>query len=134
MCNLLSSSNFSGMLMFFSILPLPPPPPQAFVRLSSMEHSETHEKWRQVRGPRNTLIFLIINSNIRPNVIVSNCMGMRQILPNAHSDLTREWGVRGGGVEGVGLHNNNNNNNNNNNCLFTNPSKSEKGIKEVIPF
>ena len=33
------------------------------------------------------------------------------------------------------LHNNNNNNNNNNNCLFTNPNrKSEKEIKEVIPF
>ena len=40
-------------------------------------------------------------------------------------------GIReGGGVEGVGLHNNNNNNN----CLFTNPWKSEKEIKEVIPF
>ena len=75
MCNLLFSSNFSTMLMFFFILPLPPPPPQAFLRLSSMEHSESPEKWRQARGPRNTLISLIINSNIRPNVIVSNCMG-----------------------------------------------------------
>ena len=75
MCNLLFSSNFSTMLMFFFILPLSPPPPQAFLRLSSMEHSESPEKWRQARGPRNTLISLIINSNIRPNVIVSNCMG-----------------------------------------------------------
>ena len=29
---------------------------------------------------------------------------------------------------------NNNNNNNNNSCLFTNPLKSEKQIKEVIRF
>ena len=70
--------------MFFFILPLPPPPPQAFLRLSSMEHSENPEKWKQARGPRHALISLIINSNICPNVIVSNCMGMRQILPNAH--------------------------------------------------
>ena len=28
----------------------------------------------------------------------------------------------------------NNNNNNNNSCLFTNPLKSEKQIKEVIRF
>ena len=34
-----------------------------------------------------------------------------------------------------GLSPHNNNNNNNNNCLFTNPNrKSEKEIKEVIPF
>ena len=102
-------------LCSFFILPLPPPPPQAFLRLSSVEHSESPEKWRQARGPRNTLISLIINSNIRPNVIVSNCMGTRQILPNAHSDLTRGWGV---GVWGLRLQHNNNNNNNDNNFFF----------------
>ena len=84
--------------MFFFILPLPPP--QAFLRLSSMEHSKNPEKWRQARRPGPTVISLKINSNIRPNVIVSNCMGMRQILLNAHSDLTRGWGV---GVWGLGL-------------------------------
>ena len=54
---------------------------------------------------------------------------MRQILPNAHSDLTRGWGL---GFGGSGY-----------NIIIIiiiitvysqNPWKSEKEIKEVIPF